>query len=220
MPVSLLRHIPLQVGAVMDLHPNSVLDVGCGFGIYGALLREYLDVWCAPCEYGEHRTRIDAIEVYEPYITGLHRSVYDGVFVGDALAPDSPLRCSTYDVILILDALEHFDRERGLELIAACRAASPQTLISVPVAAPSSGTVSHTLYFYSRDAAGNTETPHGQVQFSVSPPPPSAPMPVWRFYNFRTGTHFYTADLAEKANVENNMRNTYSLDGPGFYLAP
>jgi Repeat of unknown function (DUF5648) len=45
-------------------------------------------------------------------------------------------------------------------------------------------------------------------------------MPVWRFYNFRTGTHFYTADLAEKANVENNMRNTYSPDGPGFYLAP
>jgi hypothetical protein len=56
MPVSLLRHIPLQVGAVMNRNPNSVLDVGCGFGIYGALLREYLDVWCAPCEYGEHRT--------------------------------------------------------------------------------------------------------------------------------------------------------------------
>jgi hypothetical protein len=43
---------------------------------------------------------------------------------------------------------------------------------------------------------------------------------VWRFYNFRTGTHFYTADAAEKANVLNNMRNTYSLDGPGFFLAP
>jgi Repeat of unknown function (DUF5648)/Carboxypeptidase regulatory-like domain len=43
---------------------------------------------------------------------------------------------------------------------------------------------------------------------------------VWRFYNFRTGTHFYTADPAEKSNVENNMRDTYSLDGPGFYLAP
>src|SRR5450759_3285876 len=40
---------------------------------------------------------------------------------------------------------------------------------------------------------------------------------VWRFYNFRTGTHFYTADAAEKANVQNNMRNTYSLDGAGFY---
>ena len=81
MPVSLLRHIPLQVGAVMDLHPNSVLDVGCGFGIYGALLREYLDVWCAPCEYGEHRTRIDAIEVYDltPFVGPLPMIVREPV---------------------------------------------------------------------------------------------------------------------------------------------
>jgi Repeat of unknown function (DUF5648) len=42
---------------------------------------------------------------------------------------------------------------------------------------------------------------------------------VWRFYNMRTGTHFYTADSAEKANVQNTMGNIYSLDGPAFYLA-
>ena len=43
---------------------------------------------------------------------------------------------------------------------------------------------------------------------------------VWRFYNRKTGTHFYTADAAEKANVQNNLRSIYSLDGPAFYLAP
>jgi hypothetical protein len=43
---------------------------------------------------------------------------------------------------------------------------------------------------------------------------------VYRFYNRSNGTHFYTADPAEKANVQNTMSGTYSLDGPGFYLAP
>jgi surface antigen len=43
---------------------------------------------------------------------------------------------------------------------------------------------------------------------------------VWRFYNMKTGTHFYTADTAEKLRVETSMKSTYSLDGPAFYLAP
>jgi len=43
---------------------------------------------------------------------------------------------------------------------------------------------------------------------------------VWRFYNMRTGTHFYTADPAEKASVQTNLGGIYHLDGPAFYLAP
>ena len=43
---------------------------------------------------------------------------------------------------------------------------------------------------------------------------------VWRFFNVRTGTHFYTADPAEKANVQANLSAIYHLDGPAFYLAP
>jgi hypothetical protein len=43
---------------------------------------------------------------------------------------------------------------------------------------------------------------------------------VWRFYNKRTGTHFYTADAAEKANVLATLGAIYALDGPAFYLAP
>jgi photosystem II stability/assembly factor-like uncharacterized protein len=43
---------------------------------------------------------------------------------------------------------------------------------------------------------------------------------VWRFYNLRNQTHFYTADTTEKAMVQNTMQSTYHLDGPAFYLAP
>jgi hypothetical protein len=51
-----------------------------------------------------------------------------------------------------------------------------------------------------------------------SPPPNSKT--VWRFYNKKNGSHFYTADEGEKASVIKNLSATYSLDGPGFFLAP
>jgi hypothetical protein len=43
---------------------------------------------------------------------------------------------------------------------------------------------------------------------------------VWRFFDVVTGTHFYTADAAEKASVIANLSAIYHLDGPAFYLAP
>lgn len=42
---------------------------------------------------------------------------------------------------------------------------------------------------------------------------------LWRFYNKRMGTHFYTADPAEKANLIATMGGTYQLDGPTYYVS-
>jgi hypothetical protein len=44
--------------------------------------------------------------------------------------------------------------------------------------------------------------------------------PVYRFYNFRKGVHFYTASEAEKNNVVATLSSTYRLEGVAFYLAP
>jgi hypothetical protein len=43
--------------------------------------------------------------------------------------------------------------------------------------------------------------------------------PVYRFYNRQAGTHFYTADPAERDNVINTMGWLYSYEGPAYYLA-
>ena len=43
---------------------------------------------------------------------------------------------------------------------------------------------------------------------------------VWRFFNKKNGSHFYTASAAEKASVIAKLSATYSLDGAAFYLAP
>jgi uncharacterized protein YkwD len=79
-------------------------------------------------------------------------------------------------------------------------------------------TGTHTAQFWSVDVAGNTEPVDADntATFSVTAAPAPTPMPVWRFYNVRTGTHFYTADPAERSRVLGTMQGTYSLDGVAY----
>lgn len=48
---------------------------------------------------------------------------------------------------------------------------------------------------------------------------PANSFPLYRFYNFRTGTHFYTASESEKNNVIARMSSTYRLDGVAYYVS-
>ena len=43
-------------------------------------------------------------------------------------------------------------------------------------------------------------------------------VPVYRFYNRKSGSHFYTASEAEKNNVVNTLSPTYSLDGVAYSI--
>lgn len=40
---------------------------------------------------------------------------------------------------------------------------------------------------------------------------------VYRFYNFKTGTHFYTINEAEVAHIRNNLSHALRYEGPVFY---
>lgn len=42
---------------------------------------------------------------------------------------------------------------------------------------------------------------------------------LYRFYNLRTGTHFYTASETEKANIINTMASVYRYDGPAYNVS-
>jgi Repeat of unknown function (DUF5648) len=48
---------------------------------------------------------------------------------------------------------------------------------------------------------------------------PANSQPLYRFYNVRTGTHFYTASEDEKANVMATMASTYHYDGPAYNVS-
>jgi hypothetical protein len=74
---------------------------------------------------------------------------------------------------------------------------------------------SHTIEFWSADVAGNIETPHKTASFEVTIPS-TPPTPVYRFYNKRSGSHFYTASVVERDTLIAKLSAAYSLDGVAF----
>ena len=93
------------------IYPHSVLDVGTGFGKYGILCREYLELWDGTQQYSDFKRRIDGVEAFSPYITPLHNYVYDNLYVEDMRELVAKLDYS-YDLVLLIDVLEHLQYTR------------------------------------------------------------------------------------------------------------
>lgn len=119
MPTSVPYCLPIIASVARQIQPASVLDVGVGFGKYGCLFREYLDIWGVKSvdEYAKShwRTRIDGIDATKEYITPLHRFIYDEIYVGDVLSIIGTL--GRYDVIMMGDVLEHFEKDVGHKVL-------------------------------------------------------------------------------------------------------
>lgn len=116
MPTSSYR----KIGRVLDIlqhvkEVDSVLDVGIGFGKFGFLLREHLDVRKRRYFRHEWKARIDGIEVYSDYLTVLHSFVYDNIYVGDIRELLETL--PQYDVIVLADVIEHMPYEDGVRVL-------------------------------------------------------------------------------------------------------
>lgn len=133
MPSSFYHQIGQILDVIVSVNPRAVLDVGVGFGKYGFLSREYLDVYGKEREreYGDFRVRIDGIEAFPKYITPLHRMIYDHIYEGDAAEVIGTVDAH-YGLALMIDVLEHFDRDRGLKLVQALLERCDNVLISVP----------------------------------------------------------------------------------------
>ena len=102
MPTSFPEQIPVLLQTITRLQPKTILDIGCGNGKMGHLVKEYF-----------HDTRIDALEVFPKYIKDCHKENYTKITIGNALEVDIP----QYDLYLIIDVLEHWDKEPAKELL-------------------------------------------------------------------------------------------------------
>ena len=108
------ENIPLIIQTIARLKPKSVLDVGCGSGKYGVLMREYFRKRPNPEKSGwQEIPRIDALEVFKPYINNLHRSIYNKIHIGNVLEMKIP----DYDLYLLIDTIEHWKKDEANELV-------------------------------------------------------------------------------------------------------
>lgn len=110
------------------LEPETVLDVGPGWGTYSKLLRKKGQFW-------------HAIEIYEPYIRQFNlKKYYDKIFVGDIRSFTSGLR---YDMVICGDVLEHIKNKEAEAVLKNLLANSKNIIVSLPLDAetrPGKGT--------------------------------------------------------------------------------
>ena len=119
MPSSRLDNVPWVGEQIYRLKPASLLDVGCGLGLYGLLARQCMDVY-GPGSFqdtGRFRNKtVNAVEIWQPYLMPWHAHIYSQVWVGDVceLAPDLP----HHGVVLMIDVLEHIPKAKAKQMLA------------------------------------------------------------------------------------------------------
>ena len=130
MPTSHSGQINTIVDLIIAVNPRKILDIGVGYGKYGFLAREYLDVGNNKKPYSTREVQIDGIEAFSEYITDLQRLIYDRIYIGNALEVIDQTK--DYDLILMMDVFEHFTYEDGMKLLEKCLKRATYVLISCP----------------------------------------------------------------------------------------
>jgi len=127
-PVSLIPHIlPLVEGL-------SVLDVGCGGGLYGFLLR---DLWSQTAAYQKFPDRkgfkyLVGLDIKKELVKSkIITEVYDEFVVSSA--HKLPFIDNSFNTILCVEVIEHLIKSQAIKLLDEMdRVASKQIIISTP----------------------------------------------------------------------------------------
>jgi len=126
---------PMQINEIVNLmitlNPKSLLDIGVGFGKFGFLAREYLELWDGRDVYGDWQRRVDGIEAHAAYITPLQRQIYNDIRIGDArqILPQIQHR---YDLVMLVDVIEHFSLEDGMAILRQCLRVGRNLVVVTP----------------------------------------------------------------------------------------
>ncbi|HEX8916952.1 MAG TPA: class I SAM-dependent methyltransferase, partial [Chloroflexota bacterium] len=95
---------PYWINNLLPTEIGRALDVCCGRGPAGALLKVYRDCY------------VEGIEAWEPSAS-FARTFYDRVHVGEALKTIAEIPDKSFDVVTMFDAIEHFERENAFKML-------------------------------------------------------------------------------------------------------
>ena len=140
MPFSNSEQISPIFSEIKRKDVRSVLDVGCGMGVYGMLCRVQLDLYNDEQFYEKledpnrdrWQVRIDGIEGTPEYVPLIPEWAYDHVEVGDALEVLKGRADGQYDLVLALAIIEHFSKEEGGRFLDELVRVGGRVIVSVP----------------------------------------------------------------------------------------
>lgn len=110
MPIGSYAAVPELVQALLRQRPQSLLDLGIGFGGGGVLVREWLDLGVQPW-----KTYLAGVECWEAYRNPCW-DLYNVIHV-KTIEQFLNETSERFDCILLCDVLEHFERPRGAQLL-------------------------------------------------------------------------------------------------------
>lgn len=118
MPSSASESIPYIIEFAREIvpKPNSILDVGVGFGKLGFLVREYYEAKeFNRFKKDDWQINLIGIEIFKPYITELQKIIYNQIIIGDVFEEIKTL--GKFDITFLGDILEHFEKDMSYNLL-------------------------------------------------------------------------------------------------------
>lgn len=129
--LSSFDRVALAQGDPVPLPPFKVLDVGCGFGKWGFLLRDTFDVMFAQrFNKPDWILDITGIEPFEKCITPIQQGLYNRIIAKYIRECESELE--KYDLVIFGDVIEHFDKEEGYKVLDMLFKYSNNIIVSTP----------------------------------------------------------------------------------------
>jgi hypothetical protein len=126
------QNISYNIDLVKRLDPKSILDIGVGFGRWGILFREFLEVWGERNYSGNWNRVIDGVEIFPAYIKVYHNYFYNNIYNANALDFIRDMK-NNYDLINCGDVIEHFRKKEAEEFIINCLTKARYVLINIPI---------------------------------------------------------------------------------------
>ncbi|NMO96551.1 class I SAM-dependent methyltransferase [Paenibacillus lemnae] len=127
------QNISFCVEQIRMISPNRVLDIGVGFGRWGMLCREFLEVWNGRVFRKQWRVRIEGVEIFPKNVDPYHAYFYNQIHIGDAYDFVHAADPQQYDLIILGDVLEHFDKVRAVSLLNACLMKGRFVMLNIPI---------------------------------------------------------------------------------------
>lgn len=127
------QNISYNIDVIKKINPHKILDIGCGFGRWGFLCREFLDLW----DDGNYKKYnfsriIDAVEICENYIQPYHYYFYNNIYIENAV-DFLYFTDQNYDLIIAGDIIEHLEKNDGFKLIELALNHSKFLMINIPI---------------------------------------------------------------------------------------
>lgn len=101
---------------------ESLIDVGCGRGIVGALVRIY-----------RNPTRLVGIDIFQPYIDFCKKfNLYDEVYLIDVRQTPLPFKSQEFKIATCIELIEHLHKEYGEKLLDELQRIADIIIVSTP----------------------------------------------------------------------------------------